>query len=108
MRLAVVSSTLEPLGKRCETLVERGEFFLLRVLEINQAVARTLLGCQQLVELHLKHQGVLVLGPLDQEDHQKRDDRGSCIDDKLPGVGKTEKRASYGPNDDGRNQIGRA
>jgi hypothetical protein len=44
----------------------------------------------QLIELGLYRGAVAILGILDQEDHQERDDGRARIDDELPGVGKVE------------------
>jgi hypothetical protein len=40
---------------------------------------------------------VAVLGVLNQENHQKRDDRGARIDDELPGVAEVEEGAADRP-----------
>src|SRR5579862_7206345 len=44
--------------------------------------------------------GVPVLCVLDQEDHQKRDDRRSGVDDELPGVREAEVGPEARPDDD--------
>src|SRR5579883_1248321 len=45
--------------------------------------------------------GILVLRTLDQEHHQKRDDRSAGVDDELPGIGEVEERPQNSPEDDG-------
>jgi hypothetical protein len=59
-----------------------------------------LTAANQLVELDLYRQRVLVLRALDQEHHEKRDDRRSGVDDELPGVGEMKERAAYEPHTD--------
>ena len=54
----------------------------------------------QLVELQLERLGIPILRVLDHEDHQKRHDRGACVDHELPGIRPAEKRAGYSPQDD--------
>ena len=77
--------------------VERVQLLLGQVLGVQQPVAGALLGRHQLVELEVHRERVLVLRPLDEEDHQERDDRGAGVDDELPGVRVAEERARRGP-----------
>src|SRR5206468_2385897 len=54
----------------------------------------------QLVELQLERLSIPILRALDHEDHQKRHDRGTGIDDELPGIRPAEQRACCAPKDD--------
>ena len=45
-----------------------------------------------------------ILGVLDDEDHQKRHDRGARIDDEVPSIRPAKKRAGDGPQDDGQDR----
>lgn len=59
---------------------------------------RALGGAYQFVQFDLNRFGVAVLGVLNQEHHQKRDDGGSCVDDQLPCVAEVKQRAGDDPN----------
>src|SRR5262245_33999704 len=59
-------------------------------------------GANELVELQMNGGGVAVLGALNQEHHQERDDGGARVDDELPGVREAEERTRNGPDDDDR------
>lgn len=59
------------------------------------------LGCpDQFVQFDLDRLSVLVLGVLDQEDHQEGHDGRGGIDDELPGVAVVEQRSSGDPDQD--------
>lgn len=59
------------------------------------------LGCpNKFVELYLDCLGVASLGVLDQEDHQKCDDRRTRVDDQLPCVAKVKYRSGDNPGHD--------
>ena len=51
--------------------------------------------------------GVAVLRVLNQEDHQESDNRGACIDDQLPGIGKMKNRTGGRPHGDYQNCGGK-
>lgn len=61
---------------------------------------RALDRANQLIQFYLDRFGVPVLRILNQEDHEKRHDRGASIDHQLPGVAKTKERAGHRPNED--------
>jgi hypothetical protein len=62
-------------------------------------------GPNEFIELELKRLRVAVLGVLDQEHHEKSDNRGAGIDDELPGVRPLGDWAAYTPDrDDGECQ----
>ena len=87
-----------------EALVVDAQDFQLglgQVFHRDEAVAGPFEGGHDLVELELNRQCVpTVLGVLNEEDHQKRDDRGAGIDDELPRVGVVKDRSGGGPQDD--------
>jgi hypothetical protein len=47
---------------------------------------------------------VAILGVLDDEDYQKRHDRGARIDDELPGIGPAKERAGRRPQADAQDR----
>src|SRR6185369_7027633 len=59
---------------------------VLHLLQVQQRVVRALGRANELIELHLDGFGIPVLRVLDQEHHEKRDDRRTGVDDQLPGV----------------------
>ena len=86
-----------------EALVVDAEDFQLGLGEVfdgDETVACPFEGGHDLVELELHRQGVAVLSPLDEEDHQKRDDGGAGVDDELPRIGVVEERPGRGPEQD--------
>src|SRR5690606_16108883 len=74
--------------------------FFRQFFDVDQAVAGRFGAGDELVELQLDGFGILVLRLLDDKHHQESDDGGAGIDDQLPGVGKREQRAAYGPKQD--------
>src|SRR5712691_7896620 len=76
-------------GCTCEGLILRLESvkgFLFQLFEIEQSVVGAL-GCpDEFVELDLDRFRVAILRVLNQEHHQKRDDRSAGVDDQLPCV----------------------
>lgn len=69
------------------------EFFRREPIQAQYGVLCLLGGAQQLVNLDVQHIVVPVLGVLDQENHQKRDDGGGSVDDQLPGIVVVKPRA---------------
>src|SRR5687767_14175867 len=78
-------------------------------LQVQKLVPRAARRTNDLVELYLQCFGVTVLRVLDQEYHEKSDDRCAGVDHQLPRVRKTEKRPGCGPkqNDRHRSREGR-
>ena len=66
-----------------------------------RAVRRT----NQLVELELEGVSIAILGVLNNEHHEKGEDRRAGVDDQLPGIAEPEDRARDGPNDDNKAQT---
>ena len=73
---------------------------LLEILQIEQRVVRTFDRANQLVELEVYSFSIAVLRVLDQEHHEKRDDRGAGVDDELPGIAEAEYRPRDCPRQD--------
>jgi len=65
-----------------------------------QSVVRPIDGANELVQPHLNGRTVAVLGVLNQEDHQERDDRRTRIDHELPGIAEAEQRTGDHPTED--------
>src|SRR5215469_4962310 len=65
-------------------------------------ITRLLADTDQLIKFQLYCLRVTSLGVLDHEDHEKRNDRRSGVNDKLPGVRPTEERAGGRPQKDYR------
>lgn len=74
------------------------EFFVRRLLDTSNVVARVPGRQDQLVELQLQGQRVAVLRRLDQKDHKKRHDRRARVDNELPSVAETEQGARDSPD----------
>jgi hypothetical protein len=92
--------TVETLVQPLEFLLKLQELLVRAVLQVDEPRARPLHGPDQLVELDLGGHRVTVLGVLDEEHHEERDDRGTRVDDELPAVGVGEDRPGQPPHDD--------
>src|SRR5262249_3788030 len=84
-------------------IAQRVDFRLAQILDIDQAVARTLQCRHDLVELEMDRQRIFVLRTLNQEDHQKSHDRRSGIDHDLPCVRVINEWPADGPDDTEQN-----
>src|SRR5579871_386760 len=67
-------------------LVEGADLFLGKVLHVDQKIAGSANGSQNLIELDLHGQGVFVLGTLQEENHQKGHDAADGVHHQLPGI----------------------
>ncbi len=76
------------------------ELFLGHLLKVEQRIVGTLRSPDKLVKLDLYGLGFDVLSVLNQEDHQKGNDRCRRIDRQLPGVAVIEKRSCRDPSND--------
>jgi len=75
------------------------QFFVGKIFQIDQFISRFLQRANDLIEFQLHRLGIAVLGVLNQEHHQERDDGRPGIDDQLPGIGKMKSRAGQNPNE---------
>src|SRR5204862_517438 len=73
----------------------------------DQLVPRLAVDPDQLVKLQLDGLRVAPLRVLDQKDHDQCDDRGSCVDDQLPGVRPAVKRTRDKPQNNKRDRRDR-
>ena len=81
------------LGHTFETIFERSEILVAHIFEPYILRARTFGGSYELVEFDLDGFAVSVLSVLDEEHHQKGDDGGAGVNDKLPCVREVEQGA---------------
>lgn len=68
-------------------------------LEVEEGFVGAGGGAEEFVEFDLDGGAVAVLGGLDEEDHQKRNDGGAGVDDQLPGAVEPENRSTHGPEE---------
>ena len=68
-------------------------------IQADEAVLRLIYSSYEFVKLGVQSFALSVLCILNQEYHQKGDDRSSSVDHQLPRVGVMEERSSRGPND---------
>src|SRR5262245_15080120 len=76
------------------------ELLLRELLEVEERVVRALDGPDQLVELEVHRLAVPVLRVLDEEDHEKGDDRRPRVDGQLPAIAEVEERPRHSPDGD--------
>lgn len=74
------------------------KLFFGQLFQIHQRIMRVSVAANKFIELHLHRNTVPVLGILNEEDHEKGDDRRSCIDHQLPRIAESE----YGTRDEPR------
>ena len=80
--------------------MERLELIIGEVLDRGKFVFRPLHREDEFGQFKLDRQCIAVLGVLDQEYHQKGDDRRAGIDDELPCVAIAKERPGRDPGDD--------
>ena len=86
------------LGALAILLVHLLEIFLREVFRGRESVLGALHRDDQLRKLELQRERVPVLGVLDQEHHQERDDGGRGVDHELPGVAESEQWSGRRPD----------
>src|SRR5688572_28579740 len=82
-----------------EFVLQTREFLFGLFLELNQLRTSSFYRRQQLVELEMDRMGMTVLSILNEEHHEKCDDRRAGIDDQLPAFRKAVVRARYQPDE---------
>src|SRR5687767_5399748 len=100
VQLAALELVARSGRKRLVAAAVARELFFLEILQVEQRVVRALRGTDQLVELELHRLGIAVLGVLDDEHHQERDNGRGGVDDELPGVAEAEERSAQAPEHD--------
>src|SRR5262245_5232016 len=83
-----------------EFMLKPVEFLVAEIFEIHESVAGAGNSAEKFVEFQVKRFGIAVLSVLNDENHQKGDDRRARVDDELPGVREVENRAEYCPDND--------
>src|SRR6266436_7508812 len=94
------SVTLGFLSELFELLFYLPQLFVGKIFQIDQLISRLLQRANDFVELQMHRFSVAVLGVLNQEHHQKRNDGGSSVDDQLPGIGKMKCWTGEKPDQD--------
>ena len=87
-------------GQLAKLLVQGHGLLLAQVFDIHERVSRSVHCRDEFIELEMDCQRILVLGALDEEDHEESDNGRAGVDDELPGVGKMEKRSGDEPDQD--------
>jgi hypothetical protein len=83
-----------------EFSLQRGEFVVGEILEIDQRIARLGGAADQFIEFQVESLGVAVLSVLDEKYHEEGNDRRRGIDHELPSVREMKERASNAPDND--------
>ena len=105
MRLGQRPVLRRQVAQPTEMAVEDLHLVFAQILDVDEPVTRPLDGGDQLVQLQMDRLRVLVLGSLDEENHQKRNDGRRRVDDQLPTVERRfrpadEQRVCEEPDDD--------
>lgn len=78
------------------------QLFVRHLVERDEAGSSALDPAKQFIELQAHNARLPVLRVLNKKDDQKRDDRGSRVDDELPRIRIVKQRAGRAPGDDDR------
>lgn len=73
-----------------ELVPELVQFLFVQLFKVQQLVTGFFCHVDKFVELDLKRFGISVLGVLNEEHHEKRDDGRARVDDQLPSVAELE------------------
>jgi hypothetical protein len=76
------------------------DLVLFQLFQVQQRVVRSFGHANQLIELGLNRSRIAILRVLNQEHHQKRDDRRPSIDHQLPRIIKRKHRPRRCPDND--------
>ena len=68
------------------------QFFLFKLLEVEQGVVRGFVRANEFVELNMHRLSIAILAVLNKKNHQEGDDRRPRIYDELPGIAEAEQR----------------
>ena len=75
------------------------EILFLQIFRIQNAIICTLQRANDLIQFELDGFAVAILCALNKKDHQKCDNGGAGINNKLPGVAEVEERSTDGPDE---------
>ena len=75
------------------------QFLFIHFLEIKHHITRSAGRTNDLIQFYLQGFRVSILRVLNKKDHQKGDDRCSCVNDELPRIAKAEQWAGNAPYD---------
>ena len=92
----VLGSLAHPL----ELFLEFLQFFIGKILEIDELIARVFDCSNQFVQFQMNCFGIAVLRVLNQKHHQEGDNGRGGIYDQLPSIGEMKRRAGEDPNED--------
>src|SRR6266542_1930118 len=95
---ALIAVVLGLFAELLKLLFELLQVLIGEIFEIDKFIARAPDGADELIQLQLHGLGVAVLCVLNKKHHQEGNDRGGCVDDKLPGIGKMERWPSKYPD----------
>ena len=90
-----------------ELLMQFVQLLVGHFLKVHQLVAGAFDGSNQLIQLEMHGARVAVLGVLNQEHHQERDDGCPRVDDQLPCVREVEYRPRDRPSDNHQARQGK-
>src|SRR5262249_5064413 len=100
MRFRQLAALARELHEMRIIAVQQAYLVLGQILDVDQPVRRAPPGGDDFVQLEVDGARVLVLGALDQEGHQERDDGRAGVDDELPCIREVEERSGEPPRDD--------
>ncbi len=98
------------LGSFAQTLkllLELLQLFVGKFFKIDKFVSRTFEGADDLIQFQMDRFGIAVLGVLDQEHHEKGDDRCRRINNELPRIGEMKGGTGEDPHEDDKHSSGK-
>ena len=98
------------LGSFAQTLkllLELLQLFVRKVFKIDKFISRTFESADDLIQFQMDRFGIAVLGVLDQEHHEKGDDRCGSINNELPCIREMKGGTGQDPHEDDKHRSGK-
>src|SRR5947207_9005332 len=104
-RLSVIA--LGSCAESLELFLQSLQILVRKILQIDKFVPRAFQRPNDFVQFQMHRLRVAVLGVMNEEDHQERDDGRTGIDNELPGIRKMKGRPGETPDEDNKQRAGK-
>src|SRR5437667_8281681 len=102
-----MSVVLRLFADALKLLLELFQVFVGKFFKIDKFISRTFEGADDLIQFQMDRLGIAVLGVLDQEHHEKGDDRCRRINNELPRIGEMKGGTGEDPHEDDKHSSGK-
>src|SRR5207237_10554968 len=103
-----MSVVLRLFADALKLLLELFQVFVGKFVKIDKFISRTFEGAADLIQFQMDRLGIAVLGVLDQEHDEKRDDRCRRINNEMPGIGEMKGGNGEDPHENDKHSYGKA